>query len=107
MLAKVTAREHEGREKLTRTNAVSTRDGAADVVRRYAAAKSRQDVEGALAVCTDDFILDTVGFGIRGVGRDVVALQLGTFFANETHRRRPAHTLADNLNLCLPGEQIE
>ena len=33
--------------------------------------------ENALAVCTDDFVLDTVAFGIRGVGRDEVAAQLG------------------------------
>ena len=36
------------------------------IVAEYAAAKSRQDVEGALRVCREDFLLDTVPFGIRG-----------------------------------------
>lgn len=45
-------------------------------VRRYAAAKSRQDIREALAQCTDDFVLDTVAFGIRGRGTVQVAAQL-------------------------------
>lgn len=61
---------------------VARRDLApAEIVARYAAAKSRQDVAGALAVCTDDFVLDTVAFGIRGVGTAEVAAHLGLFFA--------------------------
>jgi ketosteroid isomerase-like protein len=55
--------------------------GPADAVARYAAAKSRQDVEEALAVCTDDFVLDTVTFGIRGAGKTQVETQLRLFFA--------------------------
>jgi limonene-1,2-epoxide hydrolase len=51
------------------------------VVTRYTAAKSRQDVAAALAVCTKTFVLDTVPFGIRGVGVDEVAAQLQIFFA--------------------------
>ena len=52
-----------------------------EVVGLYAAAKSRQDVEAALDLCTEDFVLDTVAFGIRGVGSDAVAAQLRVFFA--------------------------
>ncbi len=78
MLAKVDARKSDPRKAPRETR--DPRHDAADAVRRYAAAKSRQDVAGALAVCTDDFVLDTVGFGIRGVGRETVAAQLGIFF---------------------------
>jgi steroid delta-isomerase-like uncharacterized protein len=61
----------------------TTRDetGPFELVTGYAAAKSRQDVEAALALCTEDFVLDTVAFGIRGVGSADVAAQLGLFFA--------------------------
>jgi len=52
-----------------------------ELVSGYAAAKSRQDVAGALALCTDDFVLDTVPFGIRAAGAADVADQLGLFFA--------------------------
>ena len=50
------------------------------IVAEYAAAKSRQDVEGALRVCQEDFLLDTVPFGIRGKGKTEVAAQLRIFF---------------------------
>ena len=46
----------------------------------YSAAKSRQDVAAALALCHDDFVLDTVAFGIRGAGKEIVAGQLRIFF---------------------------
>jgi steroid delta-isomerase-like uncharacterized protein len=59
----------------------ATEATAMDVVGRYAAAKSRQDVAAALHLCTEDFVLDTVAFGIRGVGGDAVAAQLHAFFA--------------------------
>jgi len=52
-----------------------------EIVAQYAAAKSRQDIDGALRVCQEDFILDTVPFGIRGHGKAEVAAQLGIFFA--------------------------
>lgn len=51
-----------------------------DPVARYAAAKSRADVESALACCTDDFFLETVPFGLRAAGADV-EWQLRAFFA--------------------------
>ncbi|HEY2385788.1 MAG TPA: nuclear transport factor 2 family protein [Candidatus Binatia bacterium] len=51
-----------------------------ELVSAYAAAKSRQDGAAALALCTDDFVLDTVPFGIRGAGNADVATQLGLFF---------------------------
>jgi steroid delta-isomerase-like uncharacterized protein len=52
-----------------------------EIVGRYAAAKSRQDVDAALALCSEDFVLDTVAFGIRGRGSAEVAAQLRLFFA--------------------------
>jgi steroid delta-isomerase-like uncharacterized protein len=52
-----------------------------ELVSDYAAAKSRQDIAAALALCTDDFVLDTVPFGVRGAGAADVAGQLGLFFA--------------------------
>ena len=52
----------------------------ATIVAEYAAAKSRQDIEGALRVCQEDFLLDTVPFGIRGKGKTEVAAQLRIFF---------------------------
>ena len=52
-----------------------------ELVARYSAAKSRQDVEGALALCHEDFVLDAVPFGIRGAGKEVVSAQLHMFFA--------------------------
>ena len=53
---------------------------AADIVARYAAAKSRQDVDAALALCDEDFVLETVPFGIHGRGKSEVAAQLQMFF---------------------------
>src|SRR5947209_13878476 len=50
------------------------------IVAEYAAAKSRQDIDGALRVCREDFLLDTVPFGIRGKGKTEVAAQLRVFF---------------------------
>jgi len=51
-----------------------------ELVSGYAAAKSRQDVVGALALCPEDFVLATVPFGIRGAGSADVAGQLRLFF---------------------------
>ena len=48
---------------------------------RYAAAKSAQDVAGALAVCADEFVLDAPAFGTRSQGRAETAAQLAMFFA--------------------------
>jgi predicted ester cyclase len=50
------------------------------LVAAYAAAKSRQDVDAALAVCSDDFELDTVPLGTRAVGSAAARLHLGLFF---------------------------
>lgn len=47
----------------------------------YAAAKSAQDVAGALAVCADDFVLDAPAFGTRSHGKAETAAQLHMFFA--------------------------
>lgn len=51
------------------------------LVETYAAAKSRQDVAAALAVCSDDFVLDTPAFGTRSDGTLETAAQLQLFFA--------------------------
>src|SRR6185369_11760964 len=48
---------------------------------RYAAAKSAQDVAGALAVCADEFVLDAPAFGTCSQGRAETAAQLAMFFA--------------------------
>ena len=49
-------------------------------VAAYAAAKSRQDIEAALALCSDDFRLETVALGTCARGKDEARLQLGIFF---------------------------
>lgn len=53
---------------------------ARSMVRGYAAAKSQQDVEGALAGCAPDFAIDTVPFGFDTGDRESTAPQLGLFF---------------------------
>jgi predicted ester cyclase len=51
------------------------------LVEAYAAAKSRADVEGALAVCSDGFSLETVSFDITAHGKDEARFHLDAFFA--------------------------
>lgn len=51
------------------------------LVRAYGAAKSAQDVDGALAVCHPDFTVDTVPFGLETRDREDTRAQLGVFFA--------------------------
>ena len=46
----------------------------------YARAKSRADVDGALAFCHDDFVLETVSFGVASHGKAETALHLHAFF---------------------------
>jgi len=46
----------------------------------YGAAKSQQDVEAALAPCSDDFVLDTPAFGTVARGKDEARAQLRVFF---------------------------
>jgi len=50
------------------------------LVRGYAAAKSQQDVEGALSFCAEDFGIDTLAFGVSSHTREETALQLELFF---------------------------
>src|SRR5256712_5584875 len=64
------------RKKAKRQSTVSP----TEIVAEYAAAKSRRDIDGALRVCREDFLLDTVPFGIRGKGKTEVAAQLRVFF---------------------------
>jgi hypothetical protein len=56
------------------------RDSAVDVALAYGRAKSRQDITAALACCTDDFVLETIAFGMRAAGRAEVEHDLGVFF---------------------------
>lgn len=51
------------------------------MVRCYGSAKSERDVAAALAVCSADFSIETVPFGITTRDRDDTATQLGFFFA--------------------------
>jgi steroid delta-isomerase-like uncharacterized protein len=50
------------------------------VVQEYASAKSRADVDAALAVCTDDFRLDTVPFQLVADGKNESRVALEAFF---------------------------
>ena len=50
------------------------------LVGAYAAAKSRRDVEAALALCSDAFELETVALGTRAVGSAAARTHLGLFF---------------------------
>jgi predicted ester cyclase len=50
------------------------------LVRCYGSAKSQQDIGAALAVCSEDFRLETVAMGIEARGREEVEGQLETFF---------------------------
>ena len=57
-------------------------EGAANrsLVRVYGAAKSHQDIAAALAVCTGDFTIETVSFGLASRDRAETEAQLGLFF---------------------------
>lgn len=50
------------------------------VVADYAAAKSRQDVDAALALCSDAFRLETVALGVTAEDAAAARVQLGIFF---------------------------
>ena len=50
------------------------------LVRAYGSAKSHQDIDAALAVCTGDFTIDTVSFGLESRDRADTEAQLGLFF---------------------------
>jgi predicted ester cyclase len=50
------------------------------LVRSYGAAKSEQDVGAALALCSEDFSIDTVAFGIASRDRKDTEQHLGLFF---------------------------
>lgn len=53
----------------------------AALVRCYGCAKSRQDIEAALAICDETFSIDTVSFGVESADRADTAAQLAMFFA--------------------------
>ncbi len=53
----------------------------AALVRCYGCAKSRQDIEAALAICDETFSIDTVSFGVASASRADTAAQLEMFFA--------------------------
>ena len=50
------------------------------LARAYAAAKSEQDVEAALALCAEDFVLDAVPLGVPSRDRKGAEAQLALFF---------------------------
>ena len=50
------------------------------LVRGYGCAKSEQDVRGALALCTEDFVLETISLGLATQDRKAAEAQLGLFF---------------------------
>ncbi len=51
-----------------------------ETVQKYAEAKSRADIEAALSVCTEDFVLETVPFQLTAVGKDESRMALASFF---------------------------
>lgn len=50
------------------------------LARCYGGAKSEADVGAALALCSEDFALETVAFGVEAKSRKEAELQLGVFF---------------------------
>ena len=66
----------------------------------YAAAKSQQDVEGALAGCAPDFAIDTIPFGFDTGDREATAPQLALFF-----RAFPDYR-ADTEGMAVDGDQV-
>ncbi|MBA2542421.1 MAG: SRPBCC family protein [Deltaproteobacteria bacterium] len=58
----------------------SSAELAIEVALRYGRAKSQQDLAGALACCTEDFVLETLPFQSRGAGRAEVEVDLRLFF---------------------------
>jgi hypothetical protein len=50
------------------------------LARAYGSAKSRQDVGAALAVCSEDFVLETVSMGLASRDRKEAEQQLVLFF---------------------------
>jgi predicted ester cyclase len=50
------------------------------LVEVYAAAKSRADVEAALAFCSESFRLETASFGIAAEGKEEARIHLDAFF---------------------------
>jgi steroid delta-isomerase-like uncharacterized protein len=55
-------------------------DAVIALASHYAEAKSRQDVAAALEVCAEDFVLDTIPFGLRSRDRAETAMHLTAFF---------------------------
>jgi len=50
------------------------------LVRCYGAAKSQQDVDAALSLCSEDFSIETVAFGVASQDRKQTEQQLALFF---------------------------
>lgn len=57
------------------------RERMRELVTGYARAKSRADVDAALAFCHDDFCLETVSFGLRSSSKGETEGHLHAFFA--------------------------
>lgn len=75
--------QHEARLKPDLSGHSDTRsvERMRTLVDTYAAAKSRADVDGALAVCSESFRLETVSFGLTAEGKDEARFHLDAFFA--------------------------
>lgn len=71
---------HDAQLKPARAEPLTSSGTMRRLVGAYAAAKSRQDVDAALALCSDDFELETVALGSRAVGSAAARLHLGLFF---------------------------
>ncbi|WP_068280562.1 nuclear transport factor 2 family protein [Aldersonia kunmingensis] len=77
---------------------------AAEIVRRLAQAKSRQDVAGAMAIYHPDVVLESPPLGTRSVGEEVKGAIEGWFaFAPDYEVRVDGHGL-DGDTLCCWGE---
>ncbi len=82
--------QHEAKLLPDGSSSASTKAAAAaslgtermrQLVETYAAGKSRADVDGALAVCSDDFRLETVSFEIAAHGQAEARVHLDAFVA--------------------------
>ena len=65
------------------------------LVRAYAEAKSRQDTAAALALCAEDFSIETIPFGTASKDRDDTARQLALFFSVFPDYRAETEGMAD------------
>lgn len=70
--------------------------GGRALVRAYLEARSRRDVEAALALCADGFSIEAIPFGTRSEGRDDSARQLALFLSAFPDCRAETEGLAES-----------